>query len=1023
VLICGAAGSVRAQDLIQQAQNEFFAGEYKKASDSAQEYLARTGDTKSALAAEANFYIAFFDCSRGNYEKALARFRPLAEAKAVATIRERGVFYLADCQLRFGDSLAWEADIGKIQRRKELYDAAEQGFKQYLAEFRDGLMRHDALLGLAKTCANLKRNTQALELLDRLVKTLTKPNPTPAELSLLVQAYNLKATISKNYREELLGQDKQADADKFLDDLKREIVAFFQTQTDPTVANEVAFALGDLFASLNQFRDAVEFYRRVKPKGEILAAQAAKIKQTTEERGREFRLCGGNVECRNRVAAYYAKWLAKMQDERKEMESRPDPLVTALQREVYCYLGMRRYDEAAILATHLMPFAKGESARSGLKLAVVSQIGSHQADDAAWLLQEFEKQFGAGDPDLDSAAFYIGQLYESRGDDARALQFYEKSARDYPQGRWAQPNLLRLAVMLVRAKRYEAALGKFDAYEKAIGEISDQYLYYRGKTLLALGRWGEAVEQLRALNERFASFPLCDDAIYSLAVALAQNREPGAAAEVLAAHLAEPRAQTSPHRPNLVYQLGLTYQAMPGKTAEAVAAFEEVAKLSDHPLAPFAQLEIARTYSTDRAKMEESLRKALELKNAPSAVRAEAYFLLGWMHQQEGKWDDAIAQYQQVVDEFPNERKAVEAQVNLAACAFAPAKNTRAPGTLPHDRRQQWEAAVARALKANETLLEKFPGSAYVEGALAFMSQIQALRIEEKLAAPEEVENYFRALANRFTISPTLQARVIYALGNAYSSLKTLAPAARDARALQWFDEAYRLSKDGLGTVETFSRYCSLLTQTNQFDRVIELARQLQNRKFAAARDEQLRLLEANWWLGHAYFLKRDYSRAAQHLQQLADAPWYAHYLEAQFDLASIAETKAATPESMQETLKQYAEITRKAGPAAVKARALLRAAYLQSKLAASASSAEAKELRAAARTAFLQLDMLYEREVETCAEALFQAGQLWELDGNKAKAVEAYQRAVARAPDSEWAQRAKARLLQELGAPQTSLK
>ena len=100
----------------------------------------------------------------------------------------------------------------------------------------------------------------------------------------------------------------------------------------------------------------------------------------------------------------------------------------------------------------------------------------------------------------------------------------------------------------------------------------------------------------------------------------------------------------------------------------------------------------------------------------------------------------------------------------------------------------------------------------------------------------------------------------------------------------------------------------------------------------------------------------------------------------------------------------------------------MLRVAYLQNKRAATAQPPKDRELRILAKNTFLQLDILYEREFETCAEALFQAGQLWELEGNNAKATETYRRAVARAPDTDWAQKSKARL-QELTATDAAAK
>jgi soluble lytic murein transglycosylase len=95
--------------------------------------------------------------------------------------------------------------------------------------------------------------------------------------------------------------------------------------------------------------------------------------------------------------------------------------------------------------------------------------------------------------------------------------------------------------------------------------VGDYFLYYRGKTALALDRASEAVEQFRALQRDFPSSPLLTDSIYAEAQALLKSHNPRSARNILANPALPRNAQT------LLYQARAEEEA--GETRKAVELY------------------------------------------------------------------------------------------------------------------------------------------------------------------------------------------------------------------------------------------------------------------------------------------------------------------------------------------------------------------------------------------------------------------------------------------------------------------
>jgi tetratricopeptide (TPR) repeat protein len=996
-------------DAFREAQTAFFQNDYKRAGEKAAEHMAaRNIDPSSAVGLECRFYIGMGDYFAGNYEKAVHGLRAGLELRQLQNLRQIAAFYFADAYLRHGEALAQEQDEAKRSKAKEMFTAAEAAFANYITEFKDGWLRSDAFIGLAKTYANLSKFTESIDVLNRLIQSLTRPNPDPQEIAKIVESYTLKGSISKRYRDFLIAEGRRDEAAKFMQDFKLDLENLLRGQTSPAVFNDVAFLLGDVLVTTQAYADAIEFYRRIKTKEEVRESAQRTLDAERARYQRARASAGADVNRLREIDSQWLPYLRRLQDRVKELTSgdKPDPLVVAFTQVAYCYVKLERYQEAVIISNRLVPLSRGEERKKTLKAAIFAAIGARLPDDAARLLATFETEFKTGDPDLQEAAFFIGQFYEAAGQREKAREFYEKSFRDYPQGKHVTPNLLRLAIVNFHAEKFEQALQYFDAYVKAIGELSDQYFYYRGKTLMALGRWLDAAEMFRDCLNLYPAFVLKEDAVYNMGVAFANGGKLDQAAEELTKYLNDPASAQSPNRPNFMLQLGLIYQRA-NKLKEAIETFKQLSEIEGSPLAEFAQFEIAKTLP--KAEREKTLREMVRPATPPQ-VLVEVHYTLALDYYKQSRWKEASEEFAIVVNKFPDDRRAADAQAYIAACEFAPIRAVKKPPTVGAEL-VNWESHVRRTLDAYEKLLARFPASPRCAEALTFFTQIQLLRIQEKIAPIEEVEKLFRDVAQRLAANPTMQARVLVALANVHS--QTRPPDL--VSALKIYGEAFTLSKDALATLDNYNRYITLLLDAGDFDTATNIIEQMQGEKFADPKEQQAAPFEAAWWMGQLHFLKKEFDKAKEFLEKLDDAPWAPHYPESRLRLGNIAEAMAAKPEDLEKALEIYVKIGRSPGPTIVRANAVLRTAHIYKKQSEAAKPPRDAQLREESRKTFGLLVILYEREREICSEALYWMGQLWEVDRKRPEAIRAYQQSVTMSPDGEFGLKSRKRL-EELG-------
>jgi len=161
---------------------------------------------------------------------------------------------------------------------------------------------------------------------------------------------------------------------------------------------------------------------------------------------------------------------------------------------------------AAFAVAAFVPVARGWTANAYLGQGYRTFLGG--APEAA--VPYFDR-FESLDPANFEGRFYSGALHQAQGNDARALEEYDRALELYPGMQGAIYNLGNLRF---RRKDYAGAAGEFSRV-LAINPVMVEALNNRGNSWAALGRMKEAeMDYLRAVALR----PGYADALYNMAV-------------------------------------------------------------------------------------------------------------------------------------------------------------------------------------------------------------------------------------------------------------------------------------------------------------------------------------------------------------------------------------------------------------------------------------------------------------------------------------------------------------------------
>lgn len=294
----------------------------------------------------------------------------------------------------------------------------------------------------------------------------------------------------------------------------------------------------------------------------------------------------------------------------------------------------------------------------------------HERED----YEEMELAFRAAldaDPEFerrDDILFTLARTAEEQGDRNKAVSEYRVLIRTYPGKVRAEDALFEIGRLYFDAGVFDSSL---IAYEELVATTKDEERFQQAtlamsQSLVRLGRPEEAIRQLeRHLPsrqeieaERGNDWPA--RVKLSLAQALnAQDRHDEAIEQLR--EIVE-LYRSSPYATEAQYQIGYTYESYMDSLSAAELAYDEATKMSSQ--SSFRDLARTRLGNVKKlitlsSEVTPAGDQDLERKAEAALQIAELYYFT------ERKIDQAVAQYERVVAEFPETRSAPKAAYAL----------------------------------------------------------------------------------------------------------------------------------------------------------------------------------------------------------------------------------------------------------------------------------------------------------------------------------------------------------------------
>ncbi|HPD30027.1 MAG TPA: tetratricopeptide repeat protein [Phycisphaerae bacterium] len=300
----------------------------------------------------------------------------------------------------------------------------------------------------------------------------------------------------------------------------------------------------------------------------------------------------------------------------------------------------------------------------------------------------------------------------SRGRPAEAMLYLRQAARLVPPADTERQAGYAEWLADLAMKLGESLLVEEEASATAAGRVARarEYLQEAAREYLRLAR-------LASLNEVRSSH-----AIWRAAEALDRAGDPRQAAEVLDRFVTD--RPTNPRVPEALRRLGQMYQSV-GDYDRAIARYQEnMVKYSGTPAAVSSLVPLADCFieKGDLEKAEQALLRLVGHKSEESLRSVmpeareyrEALFRLGDLYIRAGKYEEAIARFQEALDRYPNDPRSGRAMFMLAESHRISADRLYDdygdPRNAPHkDRlRATYVERLNKARRLYDGLIERF---------------------------------------------------------------------------------------------------------------------------------------------------------------------------------------------------------------------------------------------------------------------------------------------------------------------------
>ncbi len=978
--IPAVARAGQADELYNKATESYNREEYDKAIEGYEEIVTKYASSTIIDATRLNLGRCYL--YSGKYDKAVDILTKAIAKGVPDDIREAAYFYLGQAQLSQAGALA------PAERSKKLADAVAS-FSEQLKSFPKSAAREDSLYNRALSNFFLEKYEDSEKDFETLIGEFSS-SPNKADYvfwkgrTYASRAYKADA---KKAKEEAATWAKKA----------KDVFNSITAADSPIVDNDTNMEAADLDFYLldkEQYPQVIEEFNKVRRKADLIPDQEAKINGIRAQYADAAR--AQNKDLMNKLDRLRSREQSRMND----LQNRIDPVIKAAIHKAQCYIMLEQYDEARVLLRRLKPYATDDDDKKGVALQTVMSLAYQKlVPQANASLDDYMKAFPS-DKEADNVSLTIGNALMERKQYQEAFEQFERSLKDFPQGRYVEQATLQKAAAMV-------SLGDSD---KAVAILSDfiaknpkspnmpRALFTMGATQSAMKKYEDAAKSFRQVRDNPAADTLIPSAHFQLAFSLFSAQKLDEALTEFRSYLQkypnDPTASTAA----LYVALILDQKKDPG----AMAAFEDMSKkYPKDPLASYALNYVAIIYK--RENKPEQMVAAFEKVYKTFPESKEAYTakneVAGYYNRIE-KFPEADKIYWELIND-KNEPAAAFAAWSDGDMWYRAAKKFGAYTRVTPDEQKQIRERIDASEKAYVTLLKKYPQANESARALQSLLDLALLRVEYTLLTDEQTGKYFADISAQMSDLVTKARIQLLEAALPYEEGK------RDA-AFAAYKKVLQSNPDIPFTPGDARRYGELLLQNNLPDEALNLFAKLE--KNSDPKDK-LAQAEVCYGIGAASYAKKEYDKAKTYLQRLIkEYGWHPKSADGQLMLAQIA--------IEQKDLKAAGSylvliIRSPRSSAELKGRALIvygdMLALDKTKLVPATPTGKSDEC---AVGYYFKADTYYgDAQPEIGGEALWKAGQAYEQAGQPAEARKQYEDLAKKYGKTSFASKAADRL------------
>ena len=772
---------------------------------------------------EAIFRLGYAFYLKGDYDKSVENFQKVPTAKGAPQELIELAMSLTPQVLA---AKASKLDPKDPQREKSLIDAIAQ-FDTFLTKFPQSDEVESANYGKALAFFQLQKYDEAAAPLRLNLQKFPQSETVQDSQFTLALVLGTEAVTALQKAPGAADPAAMAKFDEG-EKLLRDIVT---RQKNLALMNDAQFQLGEMLSARAsfmdqekekdkrdaEFRKAIEAYRAVVTKEQVVAAQKARVESIPPRR----------IEAIKAQNLALVKKLDRIADKEREklaaFEGRGDETVTAKLKSGEIYFQLGKFDEARVLLSFIEPFAETaevkKEAAYHITMTYALQFLMEKAEER---YKAFEGEF-KGDPiaqniQLVMAAGFLGGKDPNTQNPEKAIAYCKEGLEVYPKGRFSSDLLNLQASALITLKRYEDALGllkKFIA-TKPSKELAASAEFHLAILYKDTGRMDEALKTFREIRDKYQGAQQAEQAHFWVGQLLLGSDPKGAVAEMKSFTEKFPKSELMPQA---LFALGQG-QSQTGQSDDALKTFENLQKTfpKSEP-APFTYFERAKIMNGRQAYDEcLSIMKEFiaEYPDNPELYRAYDFMAQILGSQQKGM--EAIELYKEYLTKRPDEANAAEALLKLNSLwkGYADAQGP----VLAQDeaKRAKWTEGTENSIAAAEQIVTRFPDSPVLAQALNNLLEVQKTKLRARKITEDEIIAYFDGLAKKAEGKENAQNKIRFTLAGFIKEKK------KD-EAAKLMSDSYR--QDLKYAPEDIDLYGKTLLDAKNYDKALEVYQKL----------------------------------------------------------------------------------------------------------------------------------------------------------------------------------------------------